>query len=94
MNRKQDISQESAVIRATTAFSGEGDVDGVIFEDIESNMSDNSHIFSGMIFPDTAVILMKGHIQWREFSMPQCLRTAFTKVDISDKEVMKYLVSS
>ena len=63
MNREQNISRESAVISAATAFSGKGDVGGVIFEDIASNMSNNGHIFSGMIFPDTAVILMKGPIQ-------------------------------
>ena len=63
MNRTQDISKKSIVIRTTAAFSGEGDIDRVIFEDIESNMSNNCHIFCGMLFSDTAIILMKGHIQ-------------------------------
>ncbi len=63
MNRAEEISEEGIVISAAAAFSGKRKVSRVAFEDIESNMADDSHIFSGMIFPDTTVILMEGHIQ-------------------------------
>ncbi len=63
MNRAEDISEEGIVISAAPAFSGKGKISRVSFEDVERNMADDSHIFCGIIFPDTAVILMKGHIQ-------------------------------
>jgi len=63
MNKAEDISEEGIVISAAAAFSGKRKVNRVAFEDIESNMADDSHIFHGMILPDTAVILMEGHIQ-------------------------------
>ncbi len=63
MNRAKDISEEGIIISAAAAFSGKRKVSRVAFEDIESNMADDSHIFCGMIFPDTTVVLMEGHIQ-------------------------------
>ncbi len=63
MNRAEDISEEGIVISAATTFSGKRKVSRVVFEDVERNMADDSHIFCGMIFPDTTVVLMKGHIQ-------------------------------
>ncbi len=63
MNRAKDIGEEGIIISAAATFSGKRKASGVAFEDIESSMSDNSHIFCGMIFPDAAVVLMKGHIQ-------------------------------
>ena len=58
MNRSHDISKESIVISIATAFSDKGDVGRVIFENIERNMPNNCHIFCGMVFPNTAVILL------------------------------------
>ncbi len=63
MNRAEDISEEGIVISTTAAFSGKGKVNRIAFEDIESNMADDSHIFCGMIFPNTAVVFVEGHIQ-------------------------------
>jgi len=63
MDRVEDSSEEGIVISAAAAFSGKRKVNRVVFEDIKSNMADDSHIFRGMILPDTAVILMEGHIQ-------------------------------
>jgi len=63
MNRAEDVSEEGIVISTAAAFSGKGKVSRAAFEDIESNMAGDSHISCGMIFPDTAVVLMEGHIQ-------------------------------
>ncbi len=63
MNRAEDIREEGIVISATAAFSGKGKVNRIAFKDIERNMADNSHIFCGMIFPNTAVVFVEGHIQ-------------------------------
>jgi len=63
MNRAEDIREEGIVISAATAFSGKRKVSRVAFADDERDMADDSHIFCGMIFSDTTVVLMKGHIQ-------------------------------
>ena len=43
MNRSEDISKESIIVRTTAAFSGKGNVLRMTFEDIQSNMANNSH---------------------------------------------------
>jgi len=63
MNRAEDISEEGIVISAAAAFSGKRKISREAFENLERNMADDSHIFRGMIFPDTTVVLMKGDIQ-------------------------------
>ncbi len=63
MNRAKEISEEGIVISAAAAFSGKRKISRVAFKDVERNMADDSHIFCGIIFTDTTVVLMKGHIQ-------------------------------
>jgi len=49
--------------KASAVFSGKRKASREVFEDAERNMADDSHIFCGMVFPDTAVVLLEGHIQ-------------------------------
>jgi len=58
MNRAEDISEEGIVIGTAVAFSGKRKISRVGFEDVERDMADDSHIFCGIIFPDTAVALV------------------------------------
>jgi len=70
MNRAEDISKESIVVRAAAAFSGKGNVLRKVFEDIQSNMASNSHILRRMIFTDAAAVFVEGHVQ-----TPLCVPT-------------------
>ena len=63
MNGAQDVGQESIVISTATAFSGNADLRGVLPEDIQGNVTDDGHVFSGMVFAHPAVIFMKGHVK-------------------------------
>ena len=59
MNKEEDISKESVIVRTTAAFSGKGYVLRVAFEDIQSNMANNCHIVRRMIFTDAAVVFSR-----------------------------------
>lgn len=63
MNRVEDISKETVIVSTTAAFSGKGNVLRIAFEDIQSNMANNSHILRRMIFTDAAAVFMEGHVQ-------------------------------
>jgi len=76
MNRAEDISEEDIVISATAAFSGKKKVNRIAFEDIESNMADDNHMFCGMIFPNMAVVLICGIATSFPVSLPRPARSA------------------
>ena len=58
-NRSQDIRKKSIMIRTVTAFSCKNNLGGIIFKDIECDMTNNSHVFDGMLFSDSTVIFPK-----------------------------------
>ena len=73
MNGVQDIRQESVIIGATTAFSGKAHLSWMLSKDIQSNVTNNSQVFSRMIFAHSVVIFMKGHVKTpvkRTFNSP------------------------
>lgn len=63
VNKEGDISEEAVIVRTAAAFSGKGNVLRITFEDIQSNMANNSYILRRMIFTDAAAVLMEGHVQ-------------------------------
>ena len=62
MKRAKDIGKESIIIRTAAAFSGKGYIHRIVFEDIQGDMTNNSHILCGMIFTDAAVVLVECHV--------------------------------
>ncbi len=63
MNGAHDISKKGIVIGAAAAFAGKADFSREVLQDIEGDMAHYSHVFSGMILADTAVVLQERHIQ-------------------------------
>ena len=63
MNGIHDIGEKGVVIGAATAFSCKTGGRGILFQDVQGNMPDNSHILSGMVFADTTMVLAECHIQ-------------------------------
>ena len=59
MKRAKNIGKESIIIRTAASFSGKGYIHRIVFEDIQGDMTNNSHILRRMIFTDAAEVLVK-----------------------------------
>ena len=63
MNGTQNIREKSIIISAAATLSGKANLRGILPEDIQGNVTDDSHVFSRMIFAHSAVIFMKCHVK-------------------------------